>query len=65
MTEANLRPSWPPTSCTTCIIFGVRSVHNSRKNQLYILLHLVQSALVTVQRGMYTIWWKASCTLPR
>jgi len=67
MTEANLQPSWPSLPVQQhCIVFinRARSVHNSRENSCtFILLRLVQPAPVIVQRGLYTIGWKASCIL--
>ena len=64
MTEANLRPSWL-SSCNIYCLHKSAEVCTQfqEKKQLYILLCLVQSTSVTVQWGMYTIWWKASCTL--
>jgi len=67
MTETSLQPSWPSSQfhnmyCLLrlggclCTIPGKTAIH-------FILLQLVQPTLVTVQRAMYTIWWKANCTV--
>jgi len=51
---------------------STRHVHDFMKSQLYTYLGCTWYCLypafflplsVTVQRGMYMIWWKASCTL--
>jgi len=64
MTEANLRPSWPSyqSHMHSMLLY---CLHKSGEvcTYFHILLCLVQFTSVTVQRGIYTIWWKASCTL--
>ena len=56
MTEANLLPSYIPTSLTAFIKLGKVCIQFQEKAAIHcILLHLVQHTLVTVQQGMYAL----------
>jgi len=68
MTGANLRPLWLLTSCNTCIVFinwalgEICTQFQEKKTPIHFAT-LGAIYIGLVQRGMYTIWWKASCTL--
>ena len=58
MTEANLQPSWPfyeSHKQVYCLHSLAKSVHDSRKKQLYTYLAMLGATFISrgVQQGMY------------